>query len=118
MQNTGAADHWTAAGDNDSGTVEEILNKVRPNELLRRVIERCGANETPKNNRKLRSIRIYQILDCPKHKCQLGDTLLLRGRRAASGLLKDLCPFPTLEFLRRMAFAASLVLKRRHEPQH
>ena len=40
MQNTGAADHWAAAGDNDSGIVQEILDKVLPNELLRSVIER------------------------------------------------------------------------------
>ena len=53
MQNAGAADHWAAAGDNDGGTVQEILNKMHPNELLRGVVERCGTNETPKDNLEL-----------------------------------------------------------------
>ena len=121
MQNAGAADHWAAAGDNDGGTVQEILKKMRPNELLRGVVERCGTNETPKNNFELVLLvqhSIYRKLGCPKHKCQLGDTLLLQAPHAASGLLKGLCPFPILECLLRVAFAASQARERRHEPQH
>ena len=52
MKNTSTADHRPAAGDNNSGIVQETFNQVLPNELLRGVVKSWCAYETGVLSRK------------------------------------------------------------------